>query len=505
MFETLAMYLPQFHRIEENDAWWGEGFTEWTTVRGAKSLFDGHKQPVKPLNDNYYDLLDKNTMRWQIDLMHKYGIDGMCIYHYWFKNGRKILQKPAENLLNWKDLDIKYCFCWANETWTRTWSNAGDTNVWAAKYEKESNYDDHGILLEQQYGNEKEWEKHFAYLLPFFRDERYIKHDNRPVFAIYRPKLIFCLEEMMNLWNSLARQNGFDGIYFIFANCSKREKTLADLILVHEPQYTFNHSDIKKIDTDKVYGLYDYREVIKKSLGFVSENSNVSYGGFAGYDDTPRRDRRGTAIIHRTSEQFREYMKCLFAKNEASGSPYVFINAWNEWGEGMHLEPDELYGEKDLEAIREAKRAYKPLVADYEVLLKTPAGIQDEKQEDKYKIYADILHYWLLKKEMGRSFSAYLQSFGIRTVAVYGLGILGKHLINELRNNGDLEIKYTIDGDEDARANANVPVYKKEEIRGLDADVIIVTVIYAYESIKNELKKYTGTKIMSLEQVVREC
>ena len=106
---------------------------------------------------------------------------------------------------------------------------------------------------------------------------------------------------------------------------------------------------------------------------------------------------------------------------------------------------------------------------------------------------------------MGRSFSAYLQSFGIRTVAVYGLGILGKHLINELRNNGDLEIKYTIDGDEDARANANVPVYKKEEIRGLDADVIIVTVIYAYESIKNELKKYTGTKIMSLEQVVREC
>lgn len=226
--KVLAMYLPQFYRTKENDEWWGEGFTDWTTVRGAKPLFDGHIQPEVPLNENYYDLLDKETMRSQINLMQKHGIDGICIYHYWFKEGRQILEKPAENLLGWKDLNTQYCFCWANETWARTWSNFGDSNVWAAKYEKNRNYDDGGILLEQQYGNSKEWDKHFDYLLPFFKDERYIKYEDKPVFVIYRPKLIFCLEEMIELWNLLAKENGFSGVYFIFANCSQREEKLAD-------------------------------------------------------------------------------------------------------------------------------------------------------------------------------------------------------------------------------------------------------------------------------------
>ena len=117
--KVIAMYLPQFHRVKENDEWWGEGFTEWTAVRGAKQLFNGHYQPRIPQNRNYYDLLEKDTMLWQASLMKQYGIDGMCIYHYWFKDGRKILEKPAENLLQWKDVDMPFCFSWANETWAR--------------------------------------------------------------------------------------------------------------------------------------------------------------------------------------------------------------------------------------------------------------------------------------------------------------------------------------------------------------------------------------------------
>lgn len=119
---VIAMYLPQFHRVKENDIWWGEGFTEWTSVRSAERLFPGHEQPHVPLHGNYYDLLQPETMRWQAELMKRFGVDGMCFYHYYFKDGRKILEKPAENLLQWKDIDMPFCFSWANESWVRSWS-----------------------------------------------------------------------------------------------------------------------------------------------------------------------------------------------------------------------------------------------------------------------------------------------------------------------------------------------------------------------------------------------
>ena len=123
---ALAMYLPQFHRVPENDAWWGEGFTEWTAVKKAVPLFEGHEQPRTPLNSNYYDLMDKGTMEWQADLAKKYGIDGFCFYHYWFRDGRRILEKPAENLLQWKDIDMPFCFCWDPVSWARTWTKLGN-------------------------------------------------------------------------------------------------------------------------------------------------------------------------------------------------------------------------------------------------------------------------------------------------------------------------------------------------------------------------------------------
>lgn len=143
---TIAMYLPQFHCIPENDAWWGKGFTEWSTVKAAKPLYESHGQPRIPLNQNYYNLLEKETMLWQAELMHQYGIDGLCFYHYYFKNGKKILEKPAENLLCWKDVNIPFCFCWDSASWARTWSNVGG-NSWADTFEKKEKRQGPGLCL----------------------------------------------------------------------------------------------------------------------------------------------------------------------------------------------------------------------------------------------------------------------------------------------------------------------------------------------------------------------
>lgn len=194
--KILAMYLSQYHRVKENDEWWGEGYTDWISTKRAVSLFKGHNEPRVPQDNNYYDLLSKETMIWQANLMHQYDIDGMCIYHYWFKDGYQILEKPAENLLQWKDINMPYCFCWANETWARTWANIPGANSWYDN-EKAEIKDEKAVLLEQQYGNYSDWKKHFEYLLPFFKDERYLRLEDKPIFLFYKPEEINCLTQMI--------------------------------------------------------------------------------------------------------------------------------------------------------------------------------------------------------------------------------------------------------------------------------------------------------------------
>ena len=190
--KLIAHYLPQFHRIPENDAWWGEGFTEWTSVKAARPLFEGHRQPRKPLNDYYYDLSDVETLRWQSHLAKQYGIYGFSFYHYWFKDGKRVLEKPAEMLLQDKSINLNFCFNWANQTWARTWSKfvVDSQNVWAGTLERKrhTNEKNQGILLEQKYGEKEAWQEHIRYLIPFFQDERYIKIDSRPVFIIFQPQ-----------------------------------------------------------------------------------------------------------------------------------------------------------------------------------------------------------------------------------------------------------------------------------------------------------------------------
>ena len=203
--KIIAYYLPQFHEVKENSEWWGKGFTEWVNVKKAKPLYRNHKQPNLPLENNYYDLLNKESVIWQTKLANEYGIDGFCYYHYWFK-GKKILEKPAENLLKWKDILQNFCFCWANHDWKKTWNGTNQ------------------ILIKQEYGEEKEWEEHFQYLLSFFKDNRYIKIGNKPILMIFNAEAIPRVNERIEYYNKRCKEHGFEGIYIIESLNSKKNK-----------------------------------------------------------------------------------------------------------------------------------------------------------------------------------------------------------------------------------------------------------------------------------------
>lgn len=499
--KIISMYLPQFHRVEENDLWWGEGFTEWTTVKNAESLFGGHEQPKIPLNKNYYNLLDQDTLRWQAELMHTYGVDAQCMYHYWFKDGRKILEKPAELLLSNPDINMPFCFCWANETWARTWSLAGNKNSWAPAFEsKETDLGD-GILLEQEYGEEDDWKKHFEYLLPFFCDERYVKIGGKPLFVIYKSSLVFCLEEMAEKWNKWARNAGLPGIYLMGANVNQKNIPCLNKVLYHEPSCTLG----AKYSVGRGLCL-DYGTLCRNSLLYRGKHENCAYGGFVGFDDTPRRGRGGLAVVDSTPALFRNYLMALISKNVSCGNNLIFLNAWNEWGEGMYLEPDEKNGYDFLEALAYAKRHYldekeesNPFSIKTDDLLNEIDSLTQANA--LYHSYWRILDKWLSQKEQGKHLGDMLSQKSISEVAVYGMGILGKHLICEL-DSGNVCVKYGIDRKAHVM-HEKIPIYMPEDDLP-QAQAVIVAVPGIYEEVKKMMLEKGIKMVLSLEDVIWE-
>lgn len=503
---VISMYLPQFHRTRENDEWWGEGFTEWTTVKKAEKFHQNQYQPRIPLKCNYYDLLNQETMFWQADLMKQYGVDGQCFYHYWFKDGRQILEKPAQNLLQWKEIDIPFCFCWANESWARTWSRIGDKNPWANIFEREEERNGSGILLEQKYGEEEQWKRHFEYLLPFFKDERYIKIDNRPVFLIYKSSIIPCLNEMLDKWKRWAVESGFAGIYVIGANSNQKVEKCLDAVLYHEPQRTMSIMNYRKPDRADILTL-DYNEVWGELLSFCSDSEKAVYGGFVGYDDTPRRGKEGIIIENAEPDKFKIYLAELMAKNAANSKELVFLNAWNEWGEGMYLEPDEKYGYGYLEAVKYAKEHYSSYVSKYK---RDSVGKDETLKREmefwkakcaQYESYWKLLDTWLYLKEENILLKKYLLQRNINSIAIYGMGILGKHLLKELEFS-EIEVPYAIDRKAEA-LHMGVKMYSPEDEFPM-VDAIVVTATYAFFDIQNQLKKRGYKNIISLEEVIME-
>lgn len=344
--KKFAFFLPQFHTIPENDEWWGKGFTEWTNVKKAKPLYRGHQQPKAPLNDNYYNLLERKTVEWQTELMNKYHIDGMVYYHYYFE-GRKLLEKPAENLLKWKDIKQPFFFCWANHSWNRAWKGSRE------------------LLLEQTYGKEEQWEEHFQYLLPFFKDSRYEKNDGKPILMIYQP----CFPEkhhIVNYFKKRCIEEGFNGLFVIESEnhielIEEKHDGQADMILLREPDTARNLLNYEKTFTKYLRAIKNRTRLFAKCMVLqysgdklydimikkLPRAKNLCQGVFFEWDNTPRHSNRGYIINPPTKEKFFEYMDSI--KEEL----YLFVNAWNEWAEGMMLEPTEQNGYKYLEWIKE--------------------------------------------------------------------------------------------------------------------------------------------------------
>ena len=498
--KVIAMYLPQFHRVKENDEWWGEGFTEWTSARTAEPLFESHYQPHIPLNNNYYDLLEKETMQWQADLLHQYNVDGMCMYHYWFKDGRQILEKPMENLLKWTDINMPFCICWANTPWARTWSKFSGT-PWAVKFEPKRKAGDKEILLEQDYGTHKQWKEHFEYLLPFFKDDRYMKIDGKPIFLFFDTKLVDCLDEMLECWRKLARENGFEGIYVIGAGANRNCFHSVDAILKDQPRVAFARLNAFSSFTKGAKRI-PYDVLWKQILSEGKEQIKTYSCGLVGFDTTPRQGEKGEIIEGSTPEKFKMYFRSLLAQNEVAGNDMVFINAWNEWGEGAHLEPDEMWGYGFLEAVRDAKATYQTEMSYY---------LDDRTKDEEIDIYKtlwdkseynlQIMNKWMYLREENISIARYLNGKNVKSVAIYGYGLLSKHLIWELEQ-AKIEIKYIID----QRGNAvqtSYLVYTPNDNMP-EADLIIVAVPYYFHEVMESFHKKGIKNIVSLERMLTE-
>ncbi|HJA92815.1 MAG TPA: glycoside hydrolase family 99-like domain-containing protein [Candidatus Eisenbergiella merdipullorum] len=348
--KIIAFYLPQFHEIEENNIWWGEGFTEWTNVKKAIPLYKGHRQPRIPYKAFYYNLLDLQTLKYQAKLAGEYGISGFCYYHYWF-NGKLLLEKPVELLLKNEDIDIQFCFCWANEPWTRSWDG---------KNRK--------IIMPQQYGGMEDWEKHFNYLLPYFKDHRYIKMDNCPMFILYKSEDIKQCGQMIDFFNRRCREYGFNGIYIAEEINGSQKKPVyqnSRAVVEFEPSYVINdYNNValmlvkaireirKNIFHRPIFFSYDrlWKKILKEKLEF--SNKQIFFGAFVDWDNTPRRGKKATVVRGYSREKFERYMRLLIKKAEEKGGEYLFINAWNEWAEGAYLEPDECWGFQKLSIIK---------------------------------------------------------------------------------------------------------------------------------------------------------
>jgi hypothetical protein len=349
--KLIAVYLPQYHPIPENDKWWGKGFTEWTNVTKAKPLFKGHYQPHLPADLGFYDLRMPEVRESQAQMARNYGIHGFCYYHYWF-NGKRLLNKPVDAVIKSGKPDFPFCLFWANESWSRTW--------WDDKNE---------ILIKQTY-SDADPVNHAQCLYSAFIDSRYIKIKNRPIFIIYRPHDIPSFEKYIEEFkNELVRLNCTEP-YVIASNSHNSSFNYLEKgfngILNFEPQFSAlpDHlGDTKKLKK-LVYSLK--HNILSSKLNIISYGTardlmekrqfNYKYYPciFVSWDNTPRRGEKGIIMINQNYKRFWESLmkaKEYVEKNNLDDK-IIFVNAWNEWAEGNYLEPDLKYGYMYLDQIK---------------------------------------------------------------------------------------------------------------------------------------------------------
>lgn len=347
---VVALYLPQYHPTPENDEWWGKGFTEWTNVTKAKPLFRGHVQPNLPADLGFYDLRVPESRCAQAAMAREYGVGAFCYYHYWFGNGRQMLERPFNEVLHSGKPDFPFMLCWANQTWAGIWH--GLTNK---------------ILIQQQYPGQADHEAHFQSLLPAFMDTRYLRVEGKPVFMIYRPLEIPDYKATFELWRSMALAAGLNGLYLI----SEQDDPFWDPRPFGLDAFVNQRALQRR--RSWVPWSQPVAKLINKALDWTNRPTVRSYEGLTEYfvpeqasdwaipcvlpnwDNTPRSGSKGLVLQGSTPDLFARQLQRANrrARLRNAEDNLLFVKSWNEWAEGNHLEPDRRFGDGYLVKIRD--------------------------------------------------------------------------------------------------------------------------------------------------------
>jgi len=336
----IAFYLTQFHPIPENDEWWGKGFTEWTNVTKTEPLYDGHYQPHLPTDLGFYDLRLRDVRHEQIKLAKEFGIDGFCYHYYWF-SGKRLLEKPFDDMLADPESDMPFCVCWANENWTRRWDAA-----------------EHQVLIAQNYTDEDDL-NFIKDLVPIIKDSRYIKVDGSPLIIVYRPQQLPNAKKTFAVWRNYAHSVGIEDLH-LCAALTHGNRDYAQFGCdsgVEFPPHNLDGVEMLKNDMNfknKFLGyIISYEAIAKCYLERKNDNQRIFKTVFPSWDNTARRNNRSLIVANGTPANYEYWLSQsieITKKAHADKESFVFINAWNEWAEGCHLEPDRKYGHQFLEA-----------------------------------------------------------------------------------------------------------------------------------------------------------
>lgn len=371
----IGLYLPQYHPIPENDEWWGKGFTEWTNVAKARPLFRGHYQPRIPADLGFYDLRLPEVREQQAQLAREAGLEGFCYYHYWFGNGRQLLERPFNEVLASGKPDFPFCLCWANHDWTsKTW-------------QKGNNFRRDSMIMKMEYSKE-DYVRHFNYVLPAFRDPRYITVDGKPLFAVWAPHHIPDAREFIDLWQQLARENGLSGIHFVghtdnagkglpgqaadyYSADKAKEYYQAVLDLGFDAVMSSGYRRAVALLQGKTrmmwrmlsgktfaptYSKMDYSRLMANYYVPEDAGENIYPTLLPQWDRTPRAGKNSEIVVDSTPARFQETVETAIEliRQKEPEHQLLFLKAWNEWGEGDYVEPDLKFGHGYIQAIRQA-------------------------------------------------------------------------------------------------------------------------------------------------------
>lgn len=378
---VIALYLPQFHPTPENDRWWGPGFTEWTNVAKAKPLFRGHQQPRIPADLGFYDLRLPETREQQAQLAREAGVEGFCYYHYWFGNGRQLLERPLQEVVASGKPDFPFCICWANHTWSnKTW-------------ERKSAVQKNSVLMEQTYPGTEDDIAHFNTLLPMFRDRRYMTVDGKLIFAIYDPFGFKNVQQFIATWRRLAEENGLPGFHFIGMTPSTltirtapdgtRQRVMPNLEssaeiyrrvldlgfdavnslgkrrgeMLYEGKWkNIAKTVLRHIGFPTGSMRYDYERTVRNYFAPEDTWENVYPSILPQWDRTPRVASMDGVYVNATPEKFENHIRQALSliKDKQPEHRILFLKSWNEWGEGNYVEPDMEWGHGFIDAIHNA-------------------------------------------------------------------------------------------------------------------------------------------------------